>query len=88
VLGEDLGELGLGLDELAGANLDVGDLPADPAVMLERQPMEALVRDRELHAFKHEGFWQPMDTLRERKALLDAASAAVIRVRTMPRRKR
>ena len=31
-------------------------LPDDPNVMLERQPMDRLVRDSQLHAFKHEGF--------------------------------
>lgn len=36
----------------------------------EREPMEALSRDGELMAFRHTGFWQPMDTLRE-KHLLD-----------------
>ena len=37
----------------------------------EREPLEGLARDGELHAFKHEGFWQPMDTLRDRQ-MLDA----------------
>ena len=40
-------------------------LSADPLVMLERQPMDKLVRDGQLHAYKHEGFWQPMDTYQE-----------------------
>ena len=44
-------------------------LPNDPNMMLERQPMDNLVRDSQLHAFKHEGFWQPMDTLREKHDL-------------------
>lgn len=44
-------------------------LPDDPNMMLERKPMEELVRDRELHAFKHEGFWQPMDTYQEAQHL-------------------
>jgi glucose-1-phosphate cytidylyltransferase len=44
-------------------------LPADPGVMLERQPMDSLVRDGQLHAFKHEGFWQPMDTYQEAQSL-------------------
>jgi len=44
-------------------------LPADPAVMLERQPMDALVRDGQLHSFKHDGFWQPMDTYQEAQYL-------------------
>ena len=36
----------------------------------EREPMETLAKDNQLSAFKHEGFWQPMDTIRE-KELLD-----------------
>jgi glucose-1-phosphate cytidylyltransferase len=32
---------------------------------LEREPLEALARDRQLAAFSHDGFWQPMDTYRE-----------------------
>jgi len=34
--------------------------------VLERQPLEGLARDGQLNAFKHEGFWKPMDTLREK----------------------
>jgi glucose-1-phosphate cytidylyltransferase len=44
-------------------------LPSDPAVMLERQPMDALVRDGQVNAYKHEGFWQPMDTYQESQHL-------------------
>jgi len=35
----------------------------------ERGPMERLSRDGQLNAFKHAGFWQPMDTLRDRMYL-------------------
>jgi glucose-1-phosphate cytidylyltransferase len=35
----------------------------------ERQPMERLAADGQLMAFRHEGFWQPMDTLREKRHL-------------------
>ena len=35
----------------------------------ERDPMEALARDGQLSAYKHAGFWQPMDTLRDRMYL-------------------
>lgn len=38
-------------------------------VMWEQEPMENLVRSSELKAFKHYGFWQPMDTLREKHHL-------------------
>jgi len=40
-------------------------LPDDPSMMLEQDPMKNLVRDNELDAYKHEGFWQPMDTFQE-----------------------
>jgi len=44
-------------------------LPNDPKVMLERKPMNDLVRDVQLSAYKHEGFWQPMDTYQEMQYL-------------------
>ena len=37
----------------------------------ERSPMEALARDKSLAAYKHHGFWQPMDTLRDKLSLED-----------------
>ena len=40
-------------------------LPDDSSVMLERQPMDRLVQNGQLHAYRHEGFWQPMDTYQE-----------------------
>jgi glucose-1-phosphate cytidylyltransferase len=43
----------------------------DETSALERGPLECLAADRQLMAFGHEGFWQPMDTLRE-KQLLEA----------------
>ena len=35
----------------------------------ERDPLERLARDGQLSAFKHAGFWQPMDTLRDKMHL-------------------
>lgn len=35
----------------------------------EREPMEGLARDGQLAAYKHDGFWQPMDTVRDRALL-------------------
>lgn len=35
----------------------------------EAAPLEALSRDGQLHAYEHLGFWQPMDTLREKNLL-------------------
>ena len=39
---------------------------------LEREPFEILAKEKKLTAFKHEGFWQPMDTLRDKLSLEDA----------------
>jgi glucose-1-phosphate cytidylyltransferase len=41
-------------------------LPADDGLVWERGPLESLSRDGELYAFEHTGFWQPMDTLRDK----------------------
>lgn len=40
-------------------------LPNDPTMMLEQAPMKKLTAEGELAAFKHDGFWQPMDTFQE-----------------------
>ena len=37
--------------------------------ILEREPLENLARDGQLMAYKHDGFWQCMDTLRDKLAL-------------------
>ncbi|MEQ1857946.1 MAG: glucose-1-phosphate cytidylyltransferase [Longimicrobiales bacterium] len=42
----------------------------DDSTILERKPLEALAKDGELMAYRHDGFWQPMDTIRD-KTLLD-----------------
>jgi glucose-1-phosphate cytidylyltransferase len=38
-------------------------------VMLEREPMSELVERGELAAYRHDGFWEPMDTMREYRLL-------------------
>ena len=45
------------------------DLIAGDSTSWELEPMETLARQGELAAYRHEGFWQPMDTLRERNLL-------------------
>jgi glucose-1-phosphate cytidylyltransferase len=35
----------------------------------EESPMDELTRTCNLAAYKHQGFWQPMDTFREKKLL-------------------
>ena len=37
----------------------------------EREPLEELTKIRELVAYKYDGFWQPMDTLRDKNYLED-----------------
>ena len=39
------------------------------ATVWERAPLEQLAQDNELSAFRHDGFWHPMDTLRDKKHL-------------------
>ncbi|MCP4659381.1 MAG: glucose-1-phosphate cytidylyltransferase [bacterium] len=36
---------------------------------LEHDPMQALIRDGQLSVYRHEGFWQSMDTLRDKNVL-------------------
>jgi glucose-1-phosphate cytidylyltransferase len=35
----------------------------------EREPLEGLARDGQLSAYRHSGFWHPMDTLRDKNQL-------------------
>ena len=41
----------------------------DDAQMFEREPIETLVAQEQVHAFFHHGFWQAMDTLRDKQHL-------------------
>ncbi|MFA5793893.1 MAG: glucose-1-phosphate cytidylyltransferase [Candidatus Brocadiia bacterium] len=45
------------------------DYLKDDSTILERQPLEALAKRGQLKAFKHKGFFQPMDTLRDKNYL-------------------
>ena len=51
--------------------LEPGVLPyiEEDETIWEREPMENLARDNQLAAYKHDGFWQPMDTLRDKNLL-------------------
>jgi glucose-1-phosphate cytidylyltransferase len=44
-------------------------IPSDPTTMWEREPLERLASEKNLHAYHHNGFWQPMDTLRDKQQL-------------------
>jgi glucose-1-phosphate cytidylyltransferase len=45
-----------------------GYLSGDQSI-LEREPLERLASDGQLVAFRHEGFWHPMDTIRDMQLL-------------------
>ena len=45
------------------------DAISDESQMFEREPIERLVAEGEVHAFFHHGFWQAMDTLRDKQQL-------------------
>jgi len=42
------------------------DLVQGPETIWEQEPLETLAQSGELLGFKHSGFWQPMDTLRDK----------------------
>jgi glucose-1-phosphate cytidylyltransferase len=50
-------------------NRQVLDYIDGDATTWELSPLERLAAEGELMAYKHEGFWQPMDTLREKQQL-------------------
>ena len=45
------------------------DYLQDDSTVLEKTPLETLAKEKKLAAFKHNGFWHPMDTLRDKKHL-------------------
>ena len=45
------------------------DLIADDSTIWEQKPMKTLAEQGEMSAFEHNGFWQPMDTLRDKVLL-------------------
>ena len=48
---------------------DVFDYLEGDATVLEREPLESLAREGQMVAYRHRGFWQPMDTLRDKNLL-------------------
>lgn len=45
------------------------DYVKDDSIMFEREPMEKLAEENQLMCYKHNGFWQCMDTLRDKEKL-------------------
>jgi glucose-1-phosphate cytidylyltransferase len=50
---------------------EIFDYIENDETIWERGPLERLAADKQLMAYRHEGFWQPMDTLREKRLLED-----------------
>lgn len=50
-------------------NTSAIDAVTDDLQMFEREPIETLVSQGEVHAFLHHGYWQAMDTLRDKQNL-------------------
>jgi glucose-1-phosphate cytidylyltransferase len=50
---------------------DIFEMIEGDLTVWEQEPLERLAQIGELSAFKHTGFWQPMDTLRDSKLLQD-----------------
>jgi glucose-1-phosphate cytidylyltransferase len=48
---------------------EVFDYIADDQTVLEQQPLKMLAQQEQLMTFKHNSFWQPMDTLRDKESL-------------------
>ncbi len=50
---------------------EVIDYIADDSTVWEKEPLEKLAASNQLSAYRHTGFWQPMDTLRDKNYLED-----------------
>ena len=50
---------------------EVFDYIEGDSTVFEKEPLERLAREGQLMAYKHEGFWQCMDTQRDKKSLED-----------------
>jgi len=54
---------------------EIFDYISDDLTVWEQEPMENLAQDGQLSAYRHNGFWQPMDTLRDKNYLEDLWSS-------------
>jgi len=48
---------------------EVFDYIEEDKTIFEKEPLEKLAADNQLYAYKHHGFWKPMDTLRDKHQL-------------------
>lgn len=64
------------------AEPEIFDYISDDSIMFEREPIQALVDIGQIAAFNHHGFWQCMDTKRDRdylEALIGSGSPPWLR---------
>ncbi len=52
----------------------VFDYIENDMTVFEKGPLETIARQNQMYAFKHEGFWRPMDTLKDKMDLEEAWS--------------
>ena len=64
----DGGMINGGFFVLSSAALDCID---GDDTLWEKEPLQHLAASRQLAAYRHDGFWQPMDTLRDKNHLED-----------------
>ena len=57
-------------------NSKVFDYLEDDQTVWEQSPLKTLAKECQLMAYQHDGFWQPMDTLRDKQALEELWSSA------------
>ena len=50
-------------------NKKILPLLEDETTVLEKEPLEQLSKEKKLGAYFHDGFWQPVDTIREKEIL-------------------
>ncbi len=50
---------------------EIFDHIKDDSTILEKHTLSSLAKQNQINAFRHDGFWQPMDTLRDKKYLED-----------------
>ncbi len=55
----------------------IGKYLKDDTTIWEKEPMEALAREGQVAAYKHAGFWQPMDTLHDKNQLEELWASGV-----------
>ena len=48
---------------------EVADYIEGDAIPFEKKPLDNLAKEGQLMAYKHEGYWQPMDVIREKQLL-------------------